>query len=88
LRAYFNALQRAQREIDAAKERYQRYFLEELPKRYHPLFDHRRAGIGERLVFETYTREMFERTHRWMLDWQIFPEGQAGSATYEQAVAV
>lgn len=88
LRAYFSALQRAQREIDAAKERYQRYFLEELPQRYHPLFDHRRAGIGERLVFEPYTREMFDRTHRWMLDWQIFPETQAGSATYEQAVAV
>ena len=55
LRAYFNALQRAQREIDVAKERYQRYFLEELPQRYHPFFDHRRAGIGERLVFEPYT---------------------------------
>lgn len=88
LRAYFNALQRAQREIDAAKERYQHYFLNELPERYHPLFDHRRAGIGERLVFETYTKEMFDRTHRWMLDWEIFPQEQLGHVTYEQAVAV
>ena len=23
-------------------------------------------GPGERLVFEPYSREMFERTHRWM----------------------
>ena len=88
LRAYFNALQRAQREIDAAKEQYQHYFLKELPQRYHAIFDHRKAGIGERMVFEPYTKEMFDRTHRWMLDWQIFPEGQIGSVTYEAAVLV
>ena len=86
--AYFNALQRAQREIDAAKEQYQRYFLKELPEQYHAIFDPRKAGIGERMVFEPYTREMFNRTHRWMLDWQIFPEGQVGSAAYEEAVLV
>ena len=84
--AYFNALQRAQREIDAAKEQYQHYFLKELPRRYHAIFDHRKAGIGERMVFEPYTREMFDRTHRWMLDWQIFPENQVGSVSYEEAV--
>lgn len=86
--AYFNALQRAQREIDAAKEQYQHYFLKELPERYHAIFDYRKAGIGERMVFEPYTREMFERTHRWILDWQIFPEDQAGNVAYEEAVAV
>ena len=86
--AYFNALQRAQREIDAAKEQYQHYFLKELPEHYHGIFDHRKAGVGERMVFEPYTREMFERTHRWMLDWQIFPENQVGSVSYEEAVIV
>ena len=86
--AYFNALQRAQREIDAAKELYQHYFLRELPTCYHSLFDYRKAGTGERLVFEPYTREMFERTHRWMLDWQIFPESQVGAVDYARAVAV
>ena len=86
--AYFNALQRAQREIDAAKEKYQHYFLKELPGRYHAMFDPRKAGIGERMVFETYTKEMFNRTHRWMLDWQIFPENQTGSVAYEEAVLV
>ena len=70
------------------KERYQSYFLNELPERYHPLFDHRRAGSGERLVFEPYTKEVFDRPHRWMLDWQIFPQGQVSHVTYEQAVAV
>ena len=52
------------------------------------MFDYRKAGTGERIVFETYTREMFERTHRWMLDWQIFPESQVGHVAYEDAVAV
>ena len=31
---------------------------------------------------------MFDRTHRWMLDWEIFPQDQVGSVTYEEAVAV
>ena len=86
--AYFNALQRAQREIDVAKELYQHYFLKELPERYHSMFDHRRAGTGERLIFEPYTKENYERTHRWMVEWEIFPVDQIGSADYEKAVAV
>ena len=86
--AYFNALQRAQREIDVAKELYQHYFLKELPTQYHSIFDYRRAGIGERLVFEPYTREIFERTHRWMVEWGIFPLEEAGDAAYEKAVVL
>lgn len=85
--AYFNALQRAQREIDVAKELYQHYFLKELPERYHSMFDHRRAGIGERLVFEPYTKENFEKTHRWMIDWDLFPNDQGGISEYEKAMA-
>ena len=60
----------------------------ESPQQYHAIFDPRKAGIGERMVFEPYTREMFDRTHRWMLDWQIFPENQVGRAAYEEAVLV
>ena len=84
--AYFNALQRAQREIDVAKELYQHYFLDELPEKFHQYFDYRKAGIGERLVFEPYTKETFERTHRWMVEWGIFGEDQVGHAEYETAV--
>ncbi len=86
--AYFNALQRAQREIDLAKELYQHYFLKELPERYHSMFDHRRAGIGERLIFEPYTKESFEKTHRWMIEREIFPKDQLGVAEYEKVVVV
>ena len=84
--AYFNALKRAQREIDVAKELYQHYFLKELPERYHPMFDHRKAGLGERLVFEPYTKENFEKTHRWMIEWELFPKNREGTAEYEEVV--
>jgi NitT/TauT family transport system substrate-binding protein len=85
---YFRALRRAQRDIDLEPERYKHYFLRELPERYHPLVDVRAFGTGERLVFEPYTREMFERTHRWMLERRLFPEDQVGTADYSAAVIV
>jgi hypothetical protein len=31
---------------------------------------------------------MYERTHRWMLELQIFPEDQSGAAEYDKAVLV
>jgi len=46
----------------------------------------RRFGTGERIVFEPYTREMFERTHRWMERWELFDSPAEARATYEQAV--
>jgi NitT/TauT family transport system substrate-binding protein len=83
---YFRALQRAQRDIDLAPERYKHYFLREIPERYHPLADVRTFGPGERIVFEDYTREMYEQTHRWMLSWDLFGSDEAGDAPYEVAV--
>lgn len=83
---YFKALQRAQRDIDLEPERYKHYFLRELPERFRAMADVRRFGPGERLVFETYTREMYETTHRWMEHWQLFPDGHSGDADYAVAV--
>ena len=83
---YFGALQRAQRDIDLEPERYKRYFLNEIPEKYHALADIRGFGLGERLVFEDYTREMYERTHRWMLSWNLFEDDQIGTADYAIAV--
>lgn len=83
---YFRALQRAQRDIDVEPERYKHYLLKELPEKHHPLLDIRRCGIGERLVFEPYTAEVFERTHRWMMMHDLFPAAQSGSLDYEAAV--
>ena len=83
---YFRALQRAQRDIDVEPERYKHYLLDELPEKYHSMLDIRRCGIGERLVFEPYTPEVFERTHRWMMMHGLFPADQAGALSYEAAV--
>jgi NitT/TauT family transport system substrate-binding protein len=85
---YFRALQRAQRDIDLEPEQYKHYFLRELPERYHALVDVRAFGPGERIVFDEYTREMYEKTHRWLEDLRLFPEEQVGHAAYETAVAV
>jgi hypothetical protein len=83
---YFRALRRAQRDIDVEPEVYTRYFLKELPERYHSMVDVRAFGPGERVVFEPYTKEVFEKTHRWMDEWEIFPEAQRGSAGYEESM--
>ena len=85
---YFNALRKAQRAIDLEPERYKRYFLQDVPEKYRDQVDVRAFGLAERLVFEPYTREIYERTHRWMLDLQIFPRDQLGEANYEKAVLV
>lgn len=83
---YFRALRRAQRDIDLEPERYKHYLLRELPERYLDQLDPYAFGPGERIVFEPYTREMFERTHRWMADVQIFSQEELGQARYEEAV--
>ena len=83
---YFKALRRAQHDIDIEPEIYKHYFLRELPKRYHRLMDIRRFGPGERLVFEPYPQEVFERTRKWIESWNLFPPEQAGSAGYESSV--
>jgi NitT/TauT family transport system substrate-binding protein len=85
---YFDALQLAQRDIDQAPEKYKHYFEPDVPERYKSLVDVRNFGLCERLVFEPYTREIYERTHRWMLDLQLFPSDQAGDADYSKAALV
>ena len=83
---YFNALRRAQHDIDMEPEAYKHYFLRELPERYHALVDTRRFGPGERIVFEPYPRAAFERTRQWIESWNLFPPEQTGRAGYEVSV--
>jgi NitT/TauT family transport system substrate-binding protein len=85
LEAYFRALRSAQREIDLEAERYKPLWLREIPDDLLELADVRRFGTGERIVFEPYTREMFERTHRWMAEWDLFDTEAPGRA-FEDAV--
>jgi ABC-type nitrate/sulfonate/bicarbonate transport system substrate-binding protein len=86
VKKYFAALRRAQRDIDLEPERYKHYFMRELPERYHELVDIQAFGPGERMVFEPYTREIFERTRKWIESWNLFPPDQAGTAGYETSV--
>ncbi|HEU0168917.1 MAG TPA: hypothetical protein VFS62_14150 [Chloroflexota bacterium] len=83
---YFRALERAQSDIDLEPEKYKHYFVREIDAAYHDLIDVRLFGTGERLVFEPYTREMFETTHRWMIESNIFSGAEIGQADYAQAV--
>jgi len=85
---FFRAMKRAQKAIDLTPERYKHYLLHAIPERLHSMVDLTGFGPGERLVFEDYTREMYEQTHRWMEDLNLFPAGQLANADYEVAVLV
>jgi NitT/TauT family transport system substrate-binding protein len=86
VRKYFNGLRRAQCEIDIEPEKYKHYLVDELPEQYKSMLDTRVCGIGERIVFEPYTREMYERTHRWMVMHKLFDSGETAEPRYEAAV--
>jgi NitT/TauT family transport system substrate-binding protein len=91
VRRYFRALQRAQRDIDQEPERYKHTLVREPSKKYHDAVDLHSFGPGERLVFEPYTQEIFEHTHRWVVSWQIFTGSEAEqfrAANYTSAVVV
>jgi hypothetical protein len=87
LRRFFNALRRAQRDIDLRPDRYTHYYRKEFPVRYHPMMDTRRWGPGERIVFEPYTKEVFDETFQWIAEHGIFAETGMGSCRYEDSVA-
>jgi hypothetical protein len=86
VRKFFRALRRAQRDIDLRPELYTHYYKNEFPVRYHARMDTRRWGPGERLVFEPYTREVYEQTFKWIADHGIFADTGMGSGKYEDAV--
>ena len=86
LRKYFAALRRAQRDIDLRPELYTHYYKKEFPVRFHDTMDTRRWGPGERIVFEPYTKEVFEESFRWIAERGIFPDGEMGAGVYENAI--
>jgi hypothetical protein len=86
VRKYFYALRRAQRDIDLRPERYTHYYKNEFPERYHNAMDTRRWGPGERIVFEPYSKDVFEQSFEWITKHGIFEAFEMGSGNYEQAV--
>ncbi len=88
VRKYFQALRRAQRDIDLRPELFTHYYKREFPERFHARMDTRRWGPGERIVFEPYTREVFEQSFEWIAKHNIFDPGTMGSGNYETSVVL
>jgi ABC-type nitrate/sulfonate/bicarbonate transport system substrate-binding protein len=86
VRRYFRALRRAQRDIDLRPELYTHYYEKEFPVRFHATMDTRRWGPGERIVFEPYTKEVFDASFAWIAARELFEPGAMGSGSYEQSV--
>ena len=74
VKQYFAALRRAQADIDLHTHRYTHHYRKEFPTRFHTIMDTRRFGPGERIVFEPYTREMYEGAQQWVMERGIFED--------------
>ena len=83
---YFQALRRAQTDIDLHTHRFTHHYRREFPARFRELMDTRGFGPGERIVFEPYTRQMYLDTQEWILGRGIFPEGNPIRRSYEESV--
>jgi len=86
VRRFFRALRRAQRDIDLRPELYTHYYKNEFTDRFHAVMDTRSWGPGERIVFETYSKEVFEQSFDWIAEHKIFAEGRMGSGEYERSI--
>jgi len=82
---YLAALRRAQFELDLNLERYRHYHLRAVPEKYRDQVDVRAFGMGERIVFLPYTREVFAATQQWTEAHEIFPHLSASAAGYDEA---
>ena len=87
VRRFYQALRRAQADIDVAHQRFTHHYAKELPARYHDLVDVRRFGPGERLVWEPYSRATYDDTHRWVEEHRLFEPEQIGHRSFDEAVA-
>ena len=85
VKKYYRALRKAQRDIDLRPERYTHYYKKEFPARFVPMMDARRWGPGERIVFEPYTKEVFEESFKWIREHHIFEGQDMGAGKYEEA---
>jgi hypothetical protein len=83
VRKFFRALRSAQRDIDLRPDLYTHYYRNEFPERFHPLMDTRRWGPGERIVFEPYTKELFNETFQWIADREIFEKTVMGTCDFD-----
>ena len=83
----FAALKRAQADIDLRPEKYTHYFKQEFPERFKDQIDTRLFGPGERLVFEEYSKDFFDKSRQWIDEKGIFKEG-LGDRSFEESVII
>jgi len=85
VRKYYRALKRAQHDIDLRPEQFVHYYKKEFPERFHSTMDTRYFGPGERIVFDAYSRDMFDLSRDWVSERDIFPENDLGNRDYDEA---
>jgi len=81
---YLAALRRAQMELDLHLERYRHYHLRAVPEKYRDQVDVRAFGMGERIVFLPYPREVFDATQQWTQVHEIFPQPPGSAVGYDE----
>jgi hypothetical protein len=86
VKKFFRALKRAQSDIDLRPELYTQHYKKEFPNRFHDRMDTRRWGPGERIVFEPYSREIFEDSRAWIAEHGIIEGNDLGAKAYDNAV--
>ena len=75
----------AQKDIDLRQELYTHYYRDEFPERFRDQMDTRLFGPGERIVFEPYSREIFDESREWIAERNIFEDG-LGELSYGEAI--
>ncbi|HEU4637930.1 MAG TPA: hypothetical protein VFS84_03690, partial [Candidatus Binatia bacterium] len=83
---YMRCLIRAQTDIDFEPERYKRHFINEIPERFRDKVDVRRFGVGERVVPQTYTEAIFDKTQAWLRERKLFDVTSDGGVSGQEAV--
>jgi hypothetical protein len=82
---YYEALRRAQAEIDLDHQRFTHYFMNDVPEEYRDRIDTAAFGPGERLVFEPYSAEIFDKTQDWVADRDIFTADKLNQLSHADA---
>jgi hypothetical protein len=83
---YYQALRRAQTDLDHMHQPYTHYYLNELTARHAELVDVKRFGPGERLVFEPYSDSIYNDTRQWVMQRGIFDDPASNNGSYHDAV--
>ncbi len=86
VKKFFRALKRAQSDIDLRPGALHQALQAGVPQALPRHDGHAPLGPGERIVFEPYSREVFEDSRAWIAEHGIFDGGDLGAKAYDNAV--